>query len=310
MLYSQFQLRLNAFACACAKVEMAGLSAEPGRKAPYSIDLRWRVVWQRAGMQLPFRAIARGLNIAVGTVYNIWKRFVDTGDITPRKVDFVDRRYLSERDELIILGILHEDCTSYLSEICQQVLDIISVSVSPSTVCRIIHRNGLTRKKVQQVALQQSSEYRSAFMSQVLLFRPEMFVWVDETGCDRRDNIRRYGYALCGERPVYHRFFERGNRISAICALTMEGVLCVDLKIGTVDGSKFFDFICGKLIPEMQPFDGQNEHSILILDNCAIHHIQEVKEILISTGILVFFLPPYSPDLNPVEELFSYYEYS
>ena len=49
-------------ACACANLRMAAFSAEPGRKAPYSTDLRWRVVWQRAGMQLPFRDIARNLN--------------------------------------------------------------------------------------------------------------------------------------------------------------------------------------------------------------------------------------------------------
>ena len=223
---AKFLLRLNAFACACADLGMAAPSAEPGRKAPYSTDLRWRVVWQKAGMELSFRDIARNLNIAVGTVCNIWKKFVDTGDVTPRKTDFVDRRYLSDRDELIILGILYEDCTSYLSEICQQVLEITGVSVSPSTICRIIHRNGLTRKKVQQVALQQSSQYRSAFMSQVLVFQPDMFVWVDETGCDRRDHVRRYGYALRGQRPVYHRFLEQGKRVSAICSYNGWGSLC------------------------------------------------------------------------------------
>ena len=166
-------------------------------------------------------------------------------------------------------------------------MDVTGISVSPSTICRIIHRNGLTRKKVQQVALQRSSQYRNAFMSQVLVFQPEMFVWVDESGCDRRDHVRRYGYA-------YYCFLERGKRVSAICALSMNGVLWVDLTHGSVDGSKFFDFIRGKLIPEMQPFDGQNENSILILDNCAIHHIQEVKDVLRAAGILVFFLPPYS----------------
>ena len=67
---------------------MVAFSAEPGRKAPYSTDVRWRVVWQRAGMQL---GIAQNLNIAVGTVSNIWKKFVNMGDVTPRKADYVDR---------------------------------------------------------------------------------------------------------------------------------------------------------------------------------------------------------------------------
>ena len=164
-------------------------------------------------------------------------------------------------------------------------------------------------KKVQQVALQRSVAYRAAFMSEALLFRKEMFVWVDETGCDRRDQVRKYGYALRGERLVYHRFLYRGTRLSAIVAMTCEGVMAKELTVGAIDGSKLSNFLRGKLIPKMQPFDGESKHSILIVDNCSIHHVQEVKDLLRDTGILYFFLPPYSPDLNPVEELFSYIKY-
>ena len=56
-------------------------SAEPGRKAPYSNDLRWRIVWQWFGMGLSLRKIAENLNVALGTTYNICKLFEDTGSI-------------------------------------------------------------------------------------------------------------------------------------------------------------------------------------------------------------------------------------
>ena len=63
---------------ACANTHMRGrMSAEP--KAPYSDDLRWRVVWQRIGMGLRYREIANCLNIAVGTAHNIFKLFERTG---------------------------------------------------------------------------------------------------------------------------------------------------------------------------------------------------------------------------------------
>ena len=55
-------------------------SAEPGRKAPYSVDLRWRIVWQRIGMDFEFRKIANNLNVSLGTVHNIYKQFSLTGD--------------------------------------------------------------------------------------------------------------------------------------------------------------------------------------------------------------------------------------
>ena len=56
----------------------------------------------------------------------------------------------------------------------------------------------------------------------------------------------------------------------------------------------------------MYPFDGRSPHSILVMDNCSIHHISEAKKLLRQVGVFLLFLPPYSPDLKPVEEAFSY----
>ena len=50
-------------------------------------------------------------------------------------------------------------------------------------------------------------------MAQTFLFKREMFVWVDETGTDKRDQLRKYGYALRGTTPVYHRFLSRRDRV-------------------------------------------------------------------------------------------------
>ena len=130
------------------------------------------------------------------------------------------------------------------------VLRITGVQVSSPTICGIIHRKGLTRKKVQQVALQRSSVYRGDFMADVQWFSPDMFVWVNETGCNKKDQIK-CGYTLRGEYPVYHRFLHCGQRISAIAALSADGVIALELTKGTVDGSKFVDFSRGKQNAEL-----------------------------------------------------------
>lgn len=52
-------------------------------------------------------------------------------------------------------------------------------------------------------------------------------------------------------------------------------------------------------------FNGQNPHSVVVLDNCAIHHVEQTIRMIQEVGALVHFLPPYSPDLNPMEEAFS-----
>ena len=53
------------------------------------------------------------------------------------------------------------------------------------------------------------------------------------------------------------------------------------------------------------PFDGHNPHSVVILDNCSIHHMEEIVRMIEEIGAIVHFLPPYSLDFNPIEEAFS-----
>ena len=133
-----------------------------------------------------------------------------------------------------------------------------------------------------------------------------MFVWVDETGCNYKDMLRRYGYALQSERAVSQTFIVRGQRVSSIAAICTEGILALESTINSVNGETFFDFACGTLIPELLPFDGSNPKSIVDMDSCSIHHVQDVKDLFYDAGILVFYLPPYSPNLNPIEVAFSY----
>ena len=83
---------------------------------------------------------------------------------------------------------------------------------------------------------------------------------------------------------------------------TQDGVIALELVPGAVNGD-IFDFISSSLIPMMMPFNGANSRSVLIMDNCSMHHINEVKCLLQQAGI---YLPPYSPDFNSVEKAFSY----
>ena len=283
-------------------------SVEPARTKAYSADIGLRVVWQRSGMGKSFREIASSLHIGVGTAHRIYTRFVRTGDVIPlERSSRPECRKLDDLHELFIMGLICENPSLYIGEICSKIAEVTNITISTSTVCRVIHRNGMTRKKIKAVAKQRCSIYRGDFMAQVLQYSRNFFVWTDEVGTDRRDQLRKFGYALRGKPAICHRILTRGKRVSVMTAMTSSGVLAYETTTGSVNGDKFVDFIRGRLIPNMQPFPG--EHSILILDNCSVHHAHNVKDMLASFGILVFFLPPYSPDMNPAEELFSHIKY-
>ena len=90
-----------------------------------------------------------------------------------------------------------------------------------------------------QVALQRSDALRGAFMAHCSLFSRDKFVWVDETGADARDHIRRYSYAIRGMRPVTHRFVKRDTRVNAIAGFSQDGTIALELTSGSVNGVKF-----------------------------------------------------------------------
>ena len=132
------------------------------------------------------------------------------------------------------------------------------------------------------------------------MYQPHMLVFVDETGSDRRDALRRYGYGIRGKPPRSCKLLVRGERISVISAMNENGIAALKIVRGTVDGDKFLEFIERELLPTLMPFDGINPNSVVILDNCAVHHVEGVASMITEVGALVHFLPPYSPDYNPL----------
>ena len=176
------------------------------------------------------------------------------------------------------------------------------VCVSEATICRVLKRHGLTRKKVCLVAQQRSLERRAEFMARVLSFPRDQLVFVDETGSDARNFARKFGYLLRGMRAEVPSLLVRGQRISAMAAIDHNGLIDVKLTTGIVNSDTFYDFIRGDLLPNLRPFDGTNERSVVIMDHCSIHRVDSITSLFEEAGVLLLFLPPYSPDYMPIED--------
>ena len=114
---------------------------------------------------------------------------------------------------------------------------------------------------------------------QVFCGHPEMLVFLDETGADRRNCLRRFGYILRGKPAVSKKLLVRGQRISAIAAMSTEGIQDCYTVTGSVNGSQFSDFVQQALLPQLQPFDGVNARSVVVLDNASIHHVDGVVDL-------------------------------
>ena len=164
-------------------------SAEPYRKKAFSVDLHWRVVYQRIAINLLFNDIAKNLNIAASTAHQTYTLFERTGKVDP--VDSSSGRELRKLDrngELYVIGLILENPSIYLHEVRQELKECFDFAISPSTICTRFKGYGVTRKKIRQVAKQRCDALRGAFMDQAFLFKGEMFVWLDETGPTRETN--------------------------------------------------------------------------------------------------------------------------
>jgi transposase len=86
--------------------------------------------------------------------------------------------------------------------------------------------------------------------------------------------------------------------------MSVQGIHDVFLAEGSINGDRFQFFIRNYLLPVMMPFNGINPLSVVIMDNASIHHVVSNVNLIESMGVKVIFLPPYSPDLNPLEPVF------
>ena len=272
---------------------------------PLSADLRWRIVWLHHYKEYSNQDIADLLYIHVTTVRRIIAQYDTYGDVAPVNYKHGPTRMLGQQDEDTIIELLMDNPAMYLDELQRELHQNTGTWTSISTIFRTIRRLGFTRKMLRHVAMQRSDDRRAEFMEEMKYPSANMIVWLDETGSDRRNERRKRGYHLRGMTPTDFKFTVRGKRLSSIGIMSTRGVEDVDTYEGNINGDIFCDFIERCLVPILQPFNGTNDRSIVVMDNASIHHVDRVITTIQNTGALLRFLPPYSPGYNPIEELFS-----
>jgi transposase len=123
---------------------------------------------------------------------------------------------------------------------------------------------------------------------------PCRLVFLDEAG-STISMTRRYGRAPRGKRAEDSVPRNRGTVTTMIGALTVEGLVAMACFEGGTDGDRFMAFLEQVLAPELVPGD------LVIMDNLGAHKDARVRPFLETLGAKPVYLPPYSPELNPIE---------
>ncbi len=126
-----------------------------------------------------------------------------------------------------------------------------------------------------------------------------MFVWVDECGA-HTSMARLRARAPRGERAFGSVPRNRGKNTVLIASMTLEGAMgeCMAVE-GSTKAFVFEAYVEGFLAPSLRP--GQ----VVVMDNLGAHKTDRVRKLIEDRGCELWFLPAYSPDLNPIEEAFS-----
>ena len=127
---------------------------------------------------------------------------------------------------------------------------------------------------------------------------PAKLVFIDET-CAKTNMARTHGYAPRGDRLVEAVPHGHWHTTTFVGGLRADGFVAPMVVDGAINGDVFRAYVEKVLVPELRPGD------VVILDNLGSHGVAGVRAAVERAGCRLVFLPPYSPDLNPIENAFS-----
>ena len=142
------------------------------------------------------------------------------------------------------------------------------------------------------------AEQRACWHEQLAAEPTARLVFVDESGANTR-MTRWRGRSTVGQRLVTHIPHGHYQTSTLIAAIRLAGACAPWLFAGAMDGEMFLAWVRQGLVPTLHPAD------LVIMDNLATHKVAGVREAIEAVGARLRYLPPYSPDFNPIENLWS-----
>jgi len=126
----------------------------------------------------------------------------------------------------------------------------------------------------------------------------EKLVFLDESGVNT-NLVRRYGRSKGKTRVVDHAPFSTPKSTTVLSAIRMNGQFACTIYEGGTTKERFKAYLENTLLPSIHTGE------YVVMDNLKTHHCRFVEELIQEKGAIALYLPPYSPDLNPIEKMWS-----
>ena len=268
-----------------------------------SSDLRVRIVGEiESGHSC--RSAARRFGVSAATAVRLAQRKARTGSITPeRQGRPPGRGPLSAHADVLVSWVDAEgDIT--MPELADRLFNAHGVKAHPASLSRLLLAHGFTVKKTllasetDRADIVRARRVWQAHRQPWMKRRPERLVFIDETGTTTK-MTRLRGRARRGQRLKMKAPFGHWGTQTFIAALRHDGLTAPWVIDRPMNREIFETYVETQLAPTLQRGD------MVILDNLSSHKSEKAKAILKERGAWFLFLPPYSPDLNPIEMAFA-----
>lgn len=131
---------------------------------------------------------------------------------------------------------------------------------------------------------------------------PDRLVFIDETWA-KTNMTRPRGRSLCGTRLIAAVPYGHWKTTTFLAALRTTGLTAPLVVDGPINGELFLAYVRQQLVPTLRAGD------VVVMDNLSSHKRRGVREAIEAAGAALAFLPPYSPDLNPIENAFAKFKW-
>eukprot|EP00733_Pompholyxophrys_punicea_P000489 Pompholyxophrys_punicea_v1_NODE_138_length_3259_cov_5.175094.p2 type:complete len:216 gc:universal NODE_138_length_3259_cov_5.175094:1273-626(-) len=191
-----------------------------------SHGVRLHAIYAAEYLNLPQKEVARIFGKDPATISRWIRRFHETGDV--ERIVRTDRyaKYLEEHRNWVI-SFVNKDPLCYLFEICKAFKNHFLFEISAASVWRILMEAGYSKKVIERRAMEISAQEVARFTFEFNLRKlfHHQLCFIDEMSTDNRSMLRKRGWFLRGQRPVFRGCFRRGARISILSFLGVDGLL-------------------------------------------------------------------------------------
>lgn len=267
----------------------------------YSNDFRLKIIEEIKENNHTKTQIAKRFRVSRSFVYNLWARFKKTGsyeakprgNTTPPKVDAIGEEHIREW--------LSNEPDLTLRDLCERYDEHFNILMGKSSMDRALKRMKMTYKKSLYDPKKYSErveKLRIEYTEEIEKIDRDRLFFIDEMGANMNHSplySPLYGRAPSDERVYDDTPAAKGQRISMVGALTTSGMEAAFNFTGTMTGTVFLYFLEHFLCPLL------SEGDYVVMDNTSVHKVDDVRHFIEKTGAKLIYLPPYSPELNPIE---------